>query len=644
MKDLESSAPSPSVTILMFISWIIHVIEKGKHGRGGAHSKTTPIRYFDSLRRSIEDLGYCVDLLAMDEDDITEFYGQIVNDIKLRHLRPAYAFAQLNQFHTFARDMGCEEPDWDELPEIIKGRRVAAGILLEEDYLKTFELLQGHGLGLDDNSRDQMTFILLACYRFGLRRMEAVGLLRRDWCIEGNAGYVAVLSNRLRKPKTHNARRAIPLIWPLRLKEKQFIERMITTYEASHPDNNKQSIVLALGGTIRGIHSLTEILIKLLKRVTGNPKTTLHHCRHAFCNYAAHHLLTHDTVCATRLMSRKAHEYPVAEITLGPQCGNSRRQPMAVARLMGHGRPSTWVHSYYHMLGEWADELVDVDKSYARTNHLEQVRNLDAELSSARAGDWLDVSLLEKEVTRYQPATMSKYMYLLVLASKGKDIRQSGQRLMLDPADVDGFSDTLDRVCQKLEYKNIPVSESANMDPVRLFLSRITQQQWSILLRQCRDKDATPGSQGIIKNEDFTAMIGPSRQLLAWDPIGIEAIRSFMKLFDIPFKNVAVRYTGKGSSIRNNLDDYFDEHELSELCDGGFTPDACQYSKKDGIGVKTETWRVYYAFKFRLNRKATRNRPDLSFAPTEINSTFMLVALFLCFAATSGAYLPDSFH
>ena len=198
-------------------------------------------------------------------------------------------------------------------------------------------------------------FVLLATYRFGLRAQEAIGLLRRDWCQNGDYTWVLVQNSQYRTLKSEASRRAIPLLFALSETERDIIDRTLARYQSIAGNATNRLILCEAAARgkppeqTRLAARIPETLIQLLRSVTGNPELVLHHCRHSFYNRVAAALLGLETPLANRLTDPAEHQR-IRSIVLGPVNEVSRRSAMALARLMGHRFPSTGLKNYFHLM------------------------------------------------------------------------------------------------------------------------------------------------------------------------------------------------------------------------------------------------------------------------------------------------------
>ena len=86
-----------------------------KSGSDGFLARNAIKRYFSALSPAFAEIGYVIDLELANEDEITEFYSEVIEGRKLHN--PQYVFARLKEFHRWlAEQVEVEDPVWAELP------------------------------------------------------------------------------------------------------------------------------------------------------------------------------------------------------------------------------------------------------------------------------------------------------------------------------------------------------------------------------------------------------------------------------------------------------------------------------------------------------------------------------------------------
>lgn len=266
-----------STAVLMLGQWFPAILYRpGKRGEFIAASSL--LRYLSALGPRFVDIGYDIDLLAADEEDVTDFYCNLLMDADVEN--SLMVGGRLGDFHRWASRHGVSDPDWNEMPETMQGRRAATGFITETDYQATLQLLNANTTASHED-RVVRCGLLIHCYRYGLRETEALGLLREDMqCSESGVDVVLVQNNRLRKLKTTLSRRQVPLLFKLSALEQKVLQNLRLLVEAERGDTRSVGIMEDLFKDRACMNRLLESVRRALKQATANPRVLLHHTRH----------------------------------------------------------------------------------------------------------------------------------------------------------------------------------------------------------------------------------------------------------------------------------------------------------------------------------------------------------------------------
>lgn len=344
----------------------------------------TARRYWYSLVEPFVDLGHDRFLPDEDEESIREFYEDVVhwwemNPEKANSTEPAETqdndttatpddvaaskhhdamrrtVAQLKDFHDFAVNAyGLEDVDWSGID---LGLRVAVGrpglILLSEIEAALAAILGGHAPQELVDERVAAAFVLIACGRFGLRVSEAVGMYRDDWLDWSGAVVVLVQSNSVRSLKTAHSRRQVPLVERLSELEQSVVDEAMRRWDLAHKSRSSAPL---LPGVTKDTYwsvkaAVSSLLLQVLKLATGSSAARIHGLRHSFaCRLLA--LLTGRSPGAGISASTEASTH-ARRLLLGRDRVD-RRLIWAIARALGHARPSTTISCYLHGIEHWA--------------------------------------------------------------------------------------------------------------------------------------------------------------------------------------------------------------------------------------------------------------------------------------------------
>ncbi|AMO67273.1 phage integrase family protein [gamma proteobacterium BDW918] len=439
-----------SNAVLLLGYWISEKIRSGK-GRGknfSPYAINTITTYFSTLRGQFAGVLYDTDLTALESEELTDCYEELLEDAKENKKDLKYFGDLLQVFHGWAAQYGLEEPDWSELDLGNSSRHVRAGLVSETDYLAVLRHLQ-------ESSNWQQTdhlflgFVLLLSFRFGLRSKEARFLRRKNWCESGGQIWVLVENNRKRRLKSHMSRRAVPLLFQLDDVEIKLIEMMLAHYDATAGEGKNEYL---LSETIDGRPQITskhsnipKALIKLLRQVTGTSHLVLHHCRHAFYNTLFAVLCPAESLLHSRL-SKNLNAPQIRENILGPQSKLSRRVGMAVSRLMGHSGPSSGLKNYNHLMTEWCDALTPVVSERClevsgalNTGDLEESRPM--------------IAMVDQSPLAYPVPSLERVLKTLRLVSQGRSYAKAGELAGLEPALLANLEDVISKTTNKMRFK-----------------------------------------------------------------------------------------------------------------------------------------------------------------------------------------------
>ena len=348
-----------STAVLLLGKWLpSQMYKRGKRNPFRAISSIE--RYFTALSPSFLEVAANADLLALSEDEVTLFYRELLDCRSNEDSR--YVAERLGDFHQWASAQGVEDPDWSEMPETMRGRKVAPGFITEREYRDALKLLF-HDKQAAREIACGRAFLLLCCYRFGLRVGEALGLFREDFW-RHNDEVVVFVRDRLTDLKTKGSRRQVPMLFRLSPLELGIVEKWFMQIEATIGNKTNEPLYGDAARAKKKSAFLTYIrpVIDVLKRVTGNPRMTLHQARHTAANRIAMHffgLKWPALLRAVRNGDLRVDHDDLVGMLLGRE-GPTRRFSWAMARYTGHVGSGTLYRSYVHLLGVWIDESLGI--------------------------------------------------------------------------------------------------------------------------------------------------------------------------------------------------------------------------------------------------------------------------------------------
>lgn len=511
-------------------------------------------RYLNALSVCFQAMAYAHDLLDCDEDEVTEFYRQVLEIRQLIRPEPlsaqttksarsadsenmvdtetdaaaiyrsqSLAFQLLKDFHRLmSRQFGVEDPDWSELSVGDELLSISPGMMTESEYLCALKSLAPHPANA---SREALAraFILLTTYRFGLRGDEATGMLRSDWVDDQpDAIVLLVRPNTFRKLKTTAGQRQVPLLFVLTELEKDVIVswlrswESITTLDGIGPlFADKQS-----PDQLMKVKQLRRDVGKIIKQVTGNSNLSTHHARHSFGNRVALLLMQgvggiwpHAANINQQTAERQTH---VRRLLLGTE-KVTRRTLWAIARLLGHAHPVTAVRSYLHLLPELAALYVNLPVTKQRPISKVLFENcIDLDSVTFIEG-YLQPIFDEFEEPISEPLTADRALGFLHLCQRGIDQEHAREVIGIPTEDayrlINGVK-TIDSILARRLAINPPKGGPYNL------LGHIPQARWVEWIERSHGvilQERPPEDPGITFNE-LPFLIGSSRQVVLWKP------------------------------------------------------------------------------------------------------------------------------
>ncbi len=340
----------------------------------------TARRYWYSLVGPFVDLAHDRCLIDEDEESIQEFYEDIVHwwDTHLEDAESASTrnesddidgmnedaarqdrsfdsarrtVSQLKDFHDFAtKAYGVEEMDWGGID---LGARLAVGrpaLILESEVEAVLKALVGEAdITTVPDERLSIAFVLIVCFRFGLRVGEAVGLYRDDWADCEGAVVVLVRSNAVRGLKTPRSRRQVPLVEGLGPIVPVVVTEIIRRWELVHTAGASAPLLpgVTSDSYVTRKASISSALRNLLKQVTRSDASRIHGLRHSYaCRLLA---LLIGVSPGKGLNFDNASTVHARRLLLGTAMLD-RRSIWTIARCLGHASPATTLRCYLHAL------------------------------------------------------------------------------------------------------------------------------------------------------------------------------------------------------------------------------------------------------------------------------------------------------
>lgn len=527
-RALDQYRGSAGRSCLLLVEWVRHLLRRST--RKGTLLRVSSVdRYFSSLSLCFLAVGFDHDLLACEEEDVTDFYLRLMdarssipdptesspesgsevtrNGYKTLHL----ALQCLKDFHqTINAAFGVENPDWSEIFSDGPSLLVSAGCITELEYLRINACLAP--IPAQASVGDlQCAFINLLMYRFGLRGMEAACLLRSDWTEPApDCVVLMVRSNHLRRLKSPASRRQVPLLFRLTAHERSIIEQWFLVRQATPILHDKDELFPTEFG-LDGLEARRGLLKKIgtvIQQVTRNDQLSPHHNRHTFANRVAD-LLGLSTNLNPFDIGSAAHQN-ARRLVLGSE-ESTRRCSWAVARLLGHAQPSTTFRSYIHYFPNLASRSVQLQKftQQDRSKYLQE-KLIDLNRITL-IHDYLSTFEQDSVTTTTSPLTATealKFVRMLVLR-RNFGIAQLATNIS------DQNAKHLENLL--IETGHIVSRNKSGSHPLD-WLSGIQPTRWAELVRHTElvKWDESLSSSFPYAGEEISTYVGPSRQVLLW--------------------------------------------------------------------------------------------------------------------------------
>ena len=550
-----------SPAVLLLGKWLASLVFRPKRS-GVPLAMGTIGRYFSTLSPVFQDVAYDVDLVTLDEAGVTECYIDILKAHGATDRQ--YAGARLAEFHRWARQEGVEEPEWSELPELAHVIHVSPGVVTESEYQQALHLVM-HDTSCDATTALGTAYLLLCCFRFGLRGAEVLGLLRSDWQDHGADKIVVIVrENRFRVTKGRRKQRQVPLLFLLSELERTVIQRWQILAEGRHGE--KESVPVfsdgSNAGRLVGVHQLTRRANQVLKNVTGNPLASLHRLRHSAANRIALDVIWPEATCWRQLSSRGGASANRADIErmLLLRSGPTRRKAWAISTFLGHASRATTFKSYLHFVADWTRATAPADLAKPAIG---SIVNLIELRSCERAGE-LSTDLLATS-SRTEPLTIESALQLLRSIGRGRSAADAADALGADPACAEELSRAVTNVGDQMHLT--PKSGEEASRSAHEFVARVTVSGWSRLYELARTSQERCASEkteekriGNVGPSDVVEMIGATRQILMWKPQHFALMRRMCSCLTIGSE----RYT----VIRSNM---WNDRLAALAHDAGFT-------------------------------------------------------------------------
>lgn len=539
-----------SSSVLLVSEWFEDRLRRGNLRTKKDLKESTITKYWGLMSNVVQELGYNTDLMLMDEEEITAFYQSC---FEYRKKNNEDFYIVLSNFIKWTTSLGITPPLWDEIDIQISARSVRPGFILESDHLATISNLIPESESVDDEDL-YAAFIQICSYRYGLRLMEAAGLLREDIYLppDGFQPIIFIRRNKHRDLKTFSSRRVVPLLFELTNKEIWVIQKVLSNYDSCIGERTNGPLLFIQPDTAVRLPPITPHLSRIaqrlnrtLKQVTHNDECVFHDNRHSFANIIAGALLDIIEYLPSGIFPPTANPQEIREILLGRHNEPCRRSAMALARLMGHASPKTTFRNYIHIIPFWSDALVPHDPTNLdlnvtfNTEVLIKPEPLEYNtLNTANSSEYEQLQLLDT-------------FKLFRLVSIGKNFQRAGSYLNLSPETVEAIERTVFLIGSRMEYGRKKGEKTAikGKDNPLEFISRVSDESWARILDVVKQSGIAPFD-SLIEFEPINPahLLGKTRQVQLVHINEFAFIRTLLDYFRTPISTIC-------TTCRSPIDD-----------------------------------------------------------------------------------------
>lgn len=547
-----------SPATLQLTQWIAALVGSEIDGQRPL-KRSTIARYFSALSPMFENYAYAADLLVMDGDDLTELYADMLGSLTQEDTQ--YTADRLATFHRWLIQLGADTPDWSEMPATITTARRAPGVITEKEYQTAMALMLNDSK-TPESLRVTAAFLLLGCYRFGLRGSECLGIRRDDWIANDDERPIVLVQNHpWRQLKSKASRRQVPLLFVLTDQEAGLIKTVLARYSALH-GHDQRFPLLDEDAQTKALSTamwLKRYAIEILKRVTNNPAITLHHARHTAANRIARLMfgIYESTWRNIGRVNSADHDGPHVESTLLGSQGISRRQSWGLSRYLGHAGTHTLWRSYLHIQPEWARQVLAVPKELPSKVVLGVI-----DLSVIALGASIENEMLEALPRSSSPLDLRNALAFMRLIALGKTPAAAALSLQIDESAAREFTESIKTIGKRFRLSPLGKVKSQTGCDHFEFLRRLPAKTWDRLHDWTLSSDVANQPQSrrnpsCSELKVLEEIVGATAQLVLWRTDHFEVVRRLLSLAEISNDQFQLWRTNKWHpDLQKNADEF----------------------------------------------------------------------------------------
>lgn len=532
----------PGSMVCLLAHWAAHLLTRQNQHRDQYLSLSTVERYLCALSKYIVELAPDIEIEELDEDEITEVYASIIDDVPPKSQR--YSRLRLEEFHDWLLwQKSVEEPDWSLVAGADKSLNANPGVVSEAEYLRVFSYLEKSA---GDETAKLAALLLLFAYRFGLRVGESLGLLRKDIVGDPEFGLIVIVrNNKLRKLKTNkSSRRLVPLLADLDEREVKLIRNMMAKAEAQGGGDSNYPVFGIDATNIerrkRRVFAsrLRKLLIPLLRVVTGNSRANVHHARHSAGNVIAASVFGVDELGLSDCESTSINT--IKNILLGSS-ERTRRALPAVERYLGHADAGTTQEYYLHILDCWSNQYNALDAE--KEVRLAGVKYLDDAPASCA------VILAGAERQQVRSLTVADSLMYLRLRARGFARDVAADALDVDENVAELIDKRLDNMAGRFRFSASERAFAPSMlemyPSLAQLITRFSDSVWDEWIDWARKRWCVAK---IARTSHLYSKITTSRQLVLWTAEDLEAAKYHLNWWGIGNEQLLAVHSPRCSS------------------------------------------------------------------------------------------------
>lgn len=536
---VAAAAGDPGSLVCLLAYWTAHLLTRRNQHRDQYLSLATVERYLCALSKYIVELAPDIEIEELDEDEITEVYASIIDEVPVKSQR--YSRLRLEEFHAWLMwQKSVEEPDWSLVAGSDRSLNANPGVLSETEYLRVLAYLEKY---VGDATGKLAALLLFFAYRFGLRVGESLGLLRKDIVGDPESELVVVVrNNKLRKLKTNkSSRRLVPLLAKLDAREDNLVRNMLTKAEAQGGGDTTYPVFGVDATSAERLKRrlfasrLRKLLIPLLRVVTGNPRANIHHARHSAGNVVAASVFGVDGL---GLDDRESASIDKVRSMLLGSSAKTRRALPAVERYLGHAGAGTTQEYYLHILDCWSNQYNALNAE--REVRLTGVIYLDDAPASCA------VILAGSERKQARNITAADALMYLRLRARGFARDVAADALALDGDVAELIDERLDDMAGRFRFsasERAFVPSTLEMYPsLAQLITRFSDSVWDEWIDWARTR---VGMAKITRTSHLYTKITTSRQLVLWTVEDLEAAKYHLDWWGVGSEQLLVVHSAK---------------------------------------------------------------------------------------------------